>query len=561
MSQIVSTHARLALYLAALQKLRRKENTLARIQFLTKNPEAVTDDDLDMLAECDGRQSWALFKAHPELKEQYVAYFDSPDKILSSLAGFTARAWPHIRDNNEFYPNWHIGALSQEYEDLYHGRNDRLIVNQPPGTMKSVLLNVFFPAWVWAQEPSKRFAHYSYSDVLPNAQKEVFLRLVNSAWYRRRFGRFEIVSDSAKDGIVNSAGGTRIGGGVGGPLTGMHPNFLLIDDPHKAVHVSSSKEMQKVLRWFAGTVAPRGMLQRMAIVICMQRLSTNDLCAAILNEMTGGGADMPDVLAKDIQVNSWRHACLPMRFDPDHRYRWEKDIRTRKGELLWPSRMTEEMISDRMRLMESSKDEANVAAQFDQDPLSKSGTLFENLRAALIRFEDLPEKIVHGMACRGWDRANSEVGPNDWTAGVLGVEYEGIKYILNRIKFQKSGIDRDKTILRVAVADKQKFDNYRAANEINPGPDGKPAHNALAAAMSPYGIICMGQPATKNKTRRATPFAAGIKYGEIRILDGQDWTEDFLAELNTFPSGANDDQVDAGAHMVNAIGDWKAGKV
>ena len=71
----------------------------------------------------------------------------------------------------------------------------------------------------------------------------------------------------------------------------------------------------------------------------------------------------------------------------------------------------------------------------------------------------------------------------------------------------------------------------------------------------------MSQAATKSKRQRAVPFAAGVKYGEVRILDGQDWTNDFVQELNRFPSGANDDQVDAGAHAVNAINDWKAGKV
>ena len=71
----------------------------------------------------------------------------------------------------------------------------------------------------------------------------------------------------------------------------------------------------------------------------------------------------------------------------------------------------------------------------------------------------------------------------------------------------------------------------------------------------------MSQTATKDKRQRAVPFAAGVKYGDVRILDGQDWTEDFINELKLFPAGAHDDQVDAGAHMVNAINDWKAGKV
>ena len=271
--------------------------------------------------------------------------------------------------------------------------------------------------------------------------------------------------------------------------------------------------------------------------------------------------DMPDSLAEELSTREWRHACLPMRFDPDHRYRWVKDPRKTKGQLLWPDRITLADILSRMRMMELDPEQANVPAQFDQDPLSKSGTLFENLQASLIRFEDLPEKIVHGIALRAWDRANTNSEKGDWTAGVLGVEYDGIKYILNRIKFQKSDADRDNAIERVSVADSKKWDTYRSANEVNPGPDGKPAHNALAQKLARHGILCMSQTATKDKRQRAVPFAAGVKYGDVRILDGQDWTEDFINELKLFPAGAHDDQVDAGAHMVNAINDWKAGKV
>jgi len=561
MSQLLSPATRLKLYMAISMRLKRKEDAHGRIQYLEENPELITEDDLDMLRECDGRTTKTLFKKNPQIRQQYNDYFDSPDKIVSSLIGFTRRAWPHIRDSNNFYPNWHLDLLAKEYEDVYNGKNDRLLVNQPPGTMKSLLLNVFFPAWVWAQDPTKRFGHYSYSDTLPARDKETFLVLINSEWYRKRFGNFRITKDNHKDGLVNNRGGSRVGGGVGGPITGMHPHFLLIDDAHKATHVNSAKEMRKTIRWFANSVATRGMLNEMAIIVSGQRLASNDIFGAILGEMSGGGSEMPDALAKEISTKDWIHACLPMHFNPDHRYRWDKDPRKTRGQLLWPERITIADIASRMRLMELDKEEANVPAQFDQDPLSKSGTLFENTKAALIRFEDLPEKIVHGMACRGWDRANSENGEADWTAGVLVVEYQEIKYILHRIKFQKADADRDNIIVRVAKADKARWDNYRAANEVNPGPDGKPAHNALARRLAKEGILCMAQTATKNKRQRAVPFAAGLKYGEIRILDGQEWTDDFISELNRFPAGANDDQVDAGAHGVNAINDWKAGKI
>jgi hypothetical protein len=57
--------------------------------------------------------------------------------------------------------------------------------------------------------------------------KEAFLNLITSDWYQKNFGRIKIVRDNEKEGIVNSRGGTRYMGKVGGPLTGLHPHFLL----------------------------------------------------------------------------------------------------------------------------------------------------------------------------------------------------------------------------------------------------------------------------------------------------------------------------------------------
>lgn len=562
MPELLDNKLRLLLYAEGLKKLKRKKDALGRVQHLMKHPSDLNDDDLDMFRDCDGRTTKQIFAAHPEVKQRFNDYSDSPEQIISSLKGFVRRAWPYVKDPNPYSHNWHIELLAQEYEDIYYERNDQLLVNQPPGSMKSFLLNVFFPAWVWAKDPTRRFGMFSYSDVPMKQHKEAFINLVTSDWYQKRFKNVKIVRDNEKEGVVNSKGGKRYMGTVGGPLTGMHPHFLLIDDPHKATDVYSSKLMKKALRWFSGTVASRGMLQKMSIVVCMQRLATNDLCGIILGEMNSGTMELPESLAEEILSGTWRHACLPMKFDPDHLYRWAKDPRKTKGELLWGSVITEAIVRSRMKMMEMDKDQANVPAQFDQNPMTKAGTLFENVRGALIRPEDLPKKLVHGMALRGWDRADSDVeADGDPTAGVLMVEFEGIKFILNRQKFQKTSIDRDSAIEKISRFDKSKWDDYRVANEVNPGPDGKAAHNSLAARLKKDSIICMSQLATKDKRARATQFAAGIKYGEVRILDGQDWTNDFVDELTRFPNAPHDDQVDAGAHAYNAIEDWKNGKV
>jgi predicted phage terminase large subunit-like protein len=52
------------------------------------------------------------------------------------------------------------------------------------------------------------------------------------------------------------------------------------------------------------------------------------------------------------------------------------------------------------------------------------------------------------------------------------------------------------------------------------------------------------------KVFRAEPFATAMENGLIQYVPG-DWVGDFFDELDGFPSGDHDDQVDAAAYAFN----------
>jgi len=49
---------------------------------------------------------------------------------------------------------------------------------------------------------------------------------------------------------------------------------------------------------------------------------------------------------------------------------------------------------------------------------------------------------------------------------------------------------------------------------------------------------------TGSKEVRANPLSAAAEAGNVKLVRGP-WISDFLSELETFPFGAHDDQVDA----------------
>jgi predicted phage terminase large subunit-like protein len=559
MTETLSRDARLMLYVEALVKLRRKRNAIERMRFLYQNPDAINDDDLDMLRDMDGRQRRWLFTDHPHLRQLYNDYLDTPDKIISSLHEFTRRAYRYSGLPGNFRSNWHIREMCRQYEGIHKKDVTRLMVNIPPSCSKSVIANVFFPAWVWAQTPEWGIANFSYSDAIPNRDRETLSRLINSVWYQRRWGHVFRLTKDSNEMMATNRGGWRFGGGVGGAGTGMHPHLITIDDPHKALDVASKIEMARVAKWFANTISTRGMILRTAIILLMQRLAPNDLCGVILGE-GGMGEGYGEEIQKSLSGSEWLHLCFPMHFDPDHRYRCDYDRRTKRGELLWPDMIDEAKVRATMKEMALAGD-PNVSAQFEQNPLADAGTIFEGLNEARIRREHLPEKIEHGRTVRAWDKADSTDATGDASAGTLMTEYNDIRYILNQLAINRGHSDRDQVILRVARADKRRFDNYRVALEMQPGPDGGAAFLSTRTLLAREGIECVAQKPTKAKILRATPLAGAIKYGSVRILDGCDWTEPLLNELRLFPGVDHDDRTDSAAHAYNALTDWANGKI
>ena len=63
------------------------------------------------------------------------------------------------------------------------------------------------------------------------------------------------------------------------------------------------------------------------------------------------------------------------------------------------------------------------------------------------------------------------------------------------------------------------------------------------------GFYFTGIKTTGSKVLRAKPLSSAAEHGNVKLVRGT-WNEAFLSELENFPGGAHDDQVDAasGAH-------------
>ncbi|MGB7749300.1 MAG: phage terminase large subunit [Verrucomicrobiia bacterium] len=169
-----------------------------------------------------------------------------------------------------------------------------------------------------------------------------------------------------------------------------------------------------------------------------------------------------------------------------------------------------------------------------------------------------PADIV--ARCRFWDRAASEqrTGTNpDATCGVLlGKDSRGIYYVLDCVKLFATPHAVEMEMLRCA-----KLDGIGTTIGYMQDPGSAGIQEAQSTARFLDGFNVRFSTATGSKEIRAKPVSAQVEAGNVRLIRGL-WNDDFLRELENFPTGRHDDAVDAlsGGHTIlsEQSGGWTA---
>jgi predicted phage terminase large subunit-like protein len=91
--------------------------------------------------------------------------------------------------------------------------------------------------------------------------------------------------------------------------------------------------------------------------------------------------------------------------------------------------------------------------------------------------------------------------------------------------------------------------------EQDPGQAGVAEVDYYIRALAGYAV--RANVVTKNKETRARPVSAQAEAGNVKLVRGP-WNEAFLRELENFPEGTHDDQVDAlSGAFNNLLGTYK----
>lgn len=473
----------------------------------------------------------------------------------SSLVDFVRDAWTIVEPGIPYVHGWHIDVICEHLEAVQAGEIRNLIINMPPRHMKSLLVSVFFPAWVWTRTPWKKLLYGSYDLKLSTRDSVKTRRLIMNYWYQYYWSSvYALTSDqNQKMKFENDRGGFRQATSTGAGITGEGGDIIVADDPQKARDAFHPDVLQAVnTEWWDATMASRGNNpETVCRVVVQQRLAEQDTTGHILSKQHIEGSRQYDVLVLPAWYEPREFVCLA---GLDH------DIRDVPGEPLHPERFSD----DALREIAVDMDEQVTAGQMQQRPAPLSGVIWlkkfwENKN----RYN--PDSPLHEqqVAARwiSWDTSIKDKvssDPSAYSVYELTNNYRlrvrhawdgkiPFHLLVNMIEETGRDWNYDGKLMGIIIEDKAHgtaaFDMIQSSTD-----------SEIADMLVLFNPI-------ESKTYRARQASLWAARDRIELpgpSDSVPWLSRFENQIYTFPAGANDDLADTLSQAILYLSDWLA---
>lgn len=440
-----------------------------------------------------------------------------------SLADFARMAWHILEPATPLKWGWALDAICDHLEAVSNGGSRRLLMNVPPGSMKSLLTGVIWPAWEWGPlgKPELRFLGTAHKQDLAVRDNMKCRRLIQSQWYQERWPVILTGDQNAKTKFENAATGFREAMAFES-MTGSRGDRVILDDPHSVDDANSVAKLMSGVTTFREALPSRVNNDQSAIVIVMQRLNEADVSAVAID------------LGYD-------HLCIPMRYEPGRSKHvfGTGDPRTVDGELMFPERFPEAQVAELERTMGSYA----VAGQLQQRPAPRGGGI---IKTAWFRYyRDLPQMEWRQIYA---DTAQKTGEENDYSVfQCWGRATTGQAVLIDQIRGKW---EAPELLAQARAFWLKHIDGFSPLRAMKV--EDKVSGTGLIQTLRREGVAILPIQRNKDKISRAYDAAAFIESGNVMLPEWADWLDGFMNEAATFPSGAHDDQLDP---MFDAIKD------
>jgi predicted phage terminase large subunit-like protein len=428
---------------------------------------------------------------------------------------------------------WYLQAMSHALTKVGRGETKRLLVTMPPRHLKSICGSVAFPAWMLGNDPSLRFLVASYSAELSNKLLRDFRAVVESPWYRQCFPEFRIKRATEIE-VETTRHGLRRAVSLGGSVTGLGGDILIVDDLMKAADAASPIKRQEARDFIDVTFGSRLNDQATGrLVAFQQRLHEDDPAAYMLDKGNFTHLDLQAIAEEDEEVE-----IGPGRVH-----------RRQRGEALCPEHQSLETLESIRRELGAGV----FAAQYQQRPVAPSGELVR--WDQIQRYEERLEREAYQMVVQSWDLGTSANPTSDWSVCTTWGFAEGVWWLLDleRVRLDYPELK----ILVLKLAKHWRTDIIlveQAMTGISLIQDLWNARRSPDAARLGYTWnVRRYLPRLDTPTRLATQ-AAKLQEGRAILPAEAPWLRELKLEMLAVPRSRNDDQVDSITQFLELFG-------
>ena len=434
------------------------------------------------------------------------------DKVLRAvlrreLPYFIRKVFATVSPGETYLHNWHVDAIAHQLMRVHSGESRRLLINQPPRSLKSICVSVAFVAWLLGHDPTRRVIVVSYSSDFAAELHRQFRMVIAAPWYAEVFPELRFAKETGLE-LVTSQGGSRYATSVGGTLTGRGADLIIVDDPLNANELHSETARKRVIDWYGGSLVSRlNDKHRGPIIVVMQRLHEDDLAGHLLRQGGWNHLNMPAIALADETVELG-HGRTHSR---------------RTGDILHPERETQQAL-------EAIKAEVGsllFSAQYQQQPVPVEGNLIR--RSWFQTYDDLPARLSTTRIVQSWDVAMMTGDRNDYSVCTIWLIHQKDAYLVHvyrgRLEYPQL---RRKVIGLAAEHGATTILIENAGPGINLLQD---LRTAMPDGMSrPIGVKPEG-----SKVERMVAQSSKIEAGHVYLPKTAPWLGDLLTELLAFP--------------------------
>lgn len=446
--------------------------------------------------------------------------------LRRDLYAFTERCFYELNPTTTFSPNWHIEMVASALEACRSGEITRLIINQPPRSLKSHCVSVAFVAFLLGHDPASRIICASYGQELANKHAMDCRAILASGWYQAIFPHTRLSPErQAVQEFMTTKQGFRLSTSIGGVLTGRGADIIVIDDPLKPDEALSDTQRKAVNDWFDHTLYSRLNDKRNGcIILVMQRLHEDDLVGHVLG------------------VEPWNVIRFPAIAEEDETHVIQTPYGTRRfqrrtGEALHPEREPLEVLKH----LREAQGEYNFAGQYQQAPAPLGGGLVKAEWFKTYTAADVPAKFEKTV--QSWDTANKPTELSDYSVCTTWGIREKHVYLLQVFR-KRVGYPELKRAVR------EQAEAFRPKTILI---EDKASGTQLIQELVSEGMHAVKKyEPTMDKIMRMNAVTSTIENGFAHLPDKAAWLNEYLHELTSFPMGKYDDQADSTSQAL----DW-----